>query len=41
MSKDAIRELDVSADAWFVDATFGGGGHTSLILKKGGKSYCF
>lgn len=37
----ATELLQVKADAWYVDATFGGGGHTGQILALGGKVLAF
>lgn len=34
--KEAIEALQVT-DAWYIDATLGGGGHTQKILENGGK----
>lgn len=34
--EDAVDGLNVSAGKRYIDATLGGGGHTSLILQKGG-----
>jgi 16S rRNA (cytosine1402-N4)-methyltransferase len=39
--KEAIEYLKVEKNAWYVDATFGGGGHTQEILKSGGKVIAF
>jgi 16S rRNA (cytosine1402-N4)-methyltransferase len=41
--KESIDALGISPDGIYVDATFGGGGHTKEILKKlkGGKIYAF
>lgn len=38
---EAIEELHVTPNAWYVDATFGRGGHTAEILKKGGNVVAF
>ena len=35
--KEAVEALQVQPQAWYVDATVGGGGHTSAILEQGGK----
>lgn len=37
----AIELLNVKPNRWYVDATFGGGGHTRNILSKGGKVLAF
>lgn len=37
----AIELLNVKPDCWYIDATFGGGGHTRNILSKGGKVLAF
>lgn len=34
---EAVEELQVRENAWYVDATLGGGGHTGRILELGGK----
>jgi len=39
--EEAIESLQVKSGHWYVDATLGGGGHTSLILKNGGKVIAF
>jgi 16S rRNA (cytosine1402-N4)-methyltransferase len=39
--KEAVEYLKVEKDSWYVDATFGGGGHTNEILKSGGKVIAF
>lgn len=36
MLTEAIEMLSVKPDYWYIDATFGRGGHTSEILKHGG-----
>lgn len=38
---EAVENLTITPDNWYVDATFGGGGHTDLILEKGGKVIAF
>lgn len=37
----AIDYLQVKKDAWYLDATFGGGGHSREILNRGGKVLAF
>jgi len=37
----AVELLNVKANHWYVDATFGGGGHTRNILSKGGHVLAF
>ncbi len=37
----AVELLNVKANHWYVDATFGGGGHTRNILNKGGNVLAF
>ncbi|MCL4208648.1 16S rRNA (cytosine(1402)-N(4))-methyltransferase RsmH [Patescibacteria group bacterium] len=37
----AVELLNVKADRWYVDATFGGGGHTRNILSKDGYVLAF
>lgn len=37
LKDEAISELAVKKDRSYIDATFGGGGHTHEILKRGGK----
>lgn len=39
--KEAISFLNIQPNHWYVDGTFGRGGHTSEILKKGGKVVAF
>jgi 16S rRNA (cytosine1402-N4)-methyltransferase len=39
--KEAVDNLQVKSGNWYVDATFGGGGHTELILNNGGKVIAF
>ena len=41
MLKEAIEFLQIEKDAWYVDCTFGRGGHTKAILEKGGKVIAF
>lgn len=36
MPKEALKALAVSQNKWYIDATFGRGGHTSRILQAGG-----
>lgn len=35
--KEAVEQLTVQPDSWYVDATFGRGGHTKEIIAAGGK----
>lgn len=35
--KEAVDALQVTPDCWYIDATFGRGGHTQEILARGGK----
>ncbi|MDO5561482.1 MAG: 16S rRNA (cytosine(1402)-N(4))-methyltransferase RsmH [bacterium] len=37
----AVDFLNVQANAWYVDATFGGGGHSKEIIARGGKVLAF
>ncbi|MEO1258738.1 MAG: 16S rRNA (cytosine(1402)-N(4))-methyltransferase RsmH [Bacteroidota bacterium] len=37
MAKECIEALDIQRDGCYIDATFGGGGHSRLILKELGK----
>ena len=39
--KEAVDELKITAGKWYVDATFGRGGHTREILKRGGQVVAF
>lgn len=39
--KEAIDALQVKPDDWYVDATFGRGGHTRAILNQGGNVIAF
>lgn len=39
--KSAIDWLNVQKDAWYIDATFGGGGHSGEIIARGGKVLAF
>jgi 16S rRNA (cytosine1402-N4)-methyltransferase len=41
MLEDSINALDIQEDQWYVDGTFGRGGHTKEILKLGGKVVAF
>ncbi|MCD8506915.1 16S rRNA (cytosine(1402)-N(4))-methyltransferase RsmH [Candidatus Woesebacteria bacterium] len=41
MRDEVVNELDVQADKWFIDGTFGRGGHTREILERGGKVVAF
>lgn len=38
---EAIYSLKIQPDAWYIDGTFGRGGHTREILDKGGKVIAF
>lgn len=35
--QEAVELLDIQEGAWYIDATFGRGGHTKEILSRGGK----
>ena len=37
LKKEAIKALEIKKDHWYLDCTFGGGGHTYQILKNGGQ----
>lgn len=37
MPQEVIKYLDVKPSEWYLDCNLGGGGHTELILKMGGK----
>lgn len=37
MIKEAIQGLNVQPGEWYIDGTYGGGGHTHKILESGGK----
>jgi 16S rRNA (cytosine1402-N4)-methyltransferase len=39
--QEAIESLQIKPDNWYLDGTFGRGGHTSRILKLGGKVVAF
>ncbi len=41
MISEVLSGLDVSANQWYIDATFGRGGHTEQILDKGAKVIAF
>lgn len=41
MLEDATEALNVQTDCWYVDGTFGRGGHTEKILQAGGKVVAF
>jgi 16S rRNA (cytosine1402-N4)-methyltransferase len=41
MLEEAINGLDVQPDSWYIDGTFGRGGHTKAILEKGGNVIAF
>lgn len=38
---EAVEALQVRPDAWYIDATFGRGGHTEAVLKAGGNVIAF
>jgi len=39
--QEVIEALNIQKDAWYVDATFGLGGHAREILKRGGRVFGF
>lgn len=41
MPQEALENLAITADAWYIDATFGRGGHTRAILNQGGQVIAF
>lgn len=41
LPKEAIENLEIKANEWYIDATFGRGGHTAQILQNGGKVIAF
>jgi 16S rRNA (cytosine1402-N4)-methyltransferase len=41
MLQEAIEGLNIEVDRWYIDATFGQGGHTQEILSLGGKVIAF
>ena len=41
MLEDAVAALQIESDQWYVDGTFGRGGHTQRILELGGKVIAF
>ena len=41
LAKEAIEALQVQPKAWYIDATFGRGGHTHSILEQEGKVVAF
>jgi 16S rRNA (cytosine1402-N4)-methyltransferase len=41
MLEDSVNALDVQPNHWYVDGTFGRGGHTQEILNAGGKVIAF
>ncbi len=41
MLEDAIEALDIQPNRWYIDGTFGRGGHTAKILQAGGKVIAF
>lgn len=41
MLEDAVNALDIKPNAWYIDGTFGRGGHTAKILEAGGKVIAF
>lgn len=38
---EAVEALNIKPNSWYVDATFGRGGHTSSILSRGGRVIAF
>ena len=41
MLKEAMDMLNIQSHAWYIDATFGRGGHTSAILERGANVIAF
>ncbi len=41
MLADTITALDIKPGQWYIDGTFGRGGHTKVILEKGGNVLAF
>ncbi len=41
MLNEAVDALNITPGAWYIDGTFGRGGHTRAILNKGGKVIAF
>jgi len=41
MLEDAVEALEVQKNHWYIDGTFGRGGHTKAILNAGGKVIAF
>lgn len=41
MLKEAIKYLQIKPSSWYVDTTFGRGGHTQEIIKTGGRVVAF
>ena len=41
MLKEAVDSLLIKSGAWYIDGTFGRGGHTRAILNQGGKVIAF
>lgn len=41
LKSEALAALQVQPGSWYIDATFGRGGHTAEILKQGGKVIAF
>ena len=44
LAKQSIEEMSIKSDGIYVDATFGGGGHSRLILEQlgpDGRLFCF
>jgi 16S rRNA (cytosine1402-N4)-methyltransferase len=37
LREEALTALAITKDHWYIDATFGGGGHTQAILDQGGR----
>jgi 16S rRNA (cytosine1402-N4)-methyltransferase len=41
MLKEVVKYLHIKPDRWYIDTTFGRGGHTQAILEKGAKVIAF